>query len=65
VQIASVLYQKGPAAIATMNKEISDWMDANNYKSISEFRGSLSQAATLATAWERVQFMKYFGEKMF
>jgi dihydroorotate dehydrogenase (fumarate) len=65
VQIASVIYHEGPSAITRMNQGISDWMDQKGYKSISEFQGSLSQAATSAQAWERTQFMKYFGEKAF
>ena len=65
VQIASVIYHEGPSAITRMNQGISDWMDQKGYQSISEFQGSLSQAATSAQAWERTQFMKYFGEKTY
>lgn len=65
VQVASVLYHEGPSAITRMNREISDWMDQKGYKSVTEFRGSLSLAATSAQAWERSQFMKYFGGKTF
>ena len=65
VQIASVIYKEGPSAITKMNQGISDWMDQKGYKSIDDFKGSLSLAATSAQAWERTQFMKYFGEKAF
>ena len=65
VQIASVIYHEGPAAITRMNQGISDWMDQKGYKTIAEFQGSLSHAATSDQAWERTQFMKYFGEKAF
>lgn len=65
VQIASVIYKEGPVAITKMNRGISDWMDQKGYKSIDDFKGSLSLAATSAQAWERTQFMKYFGEKAF
>jgi dihydroorotate dehydrogenase (fumarate) len=65
VQVASVLYKKGPSEIAQINKGISDWMDKKGYRSLSEFKGSLSQSSTSAQAWERVQFMKYFGERVF
>ena len=65
VQIASVIYHEGPSTITKMNQGISDWMDQKGYKSIAEFQGSLSQAATSAQAWERTQFMKYFGEKTY
>ena len=65
VQIASVLYKEGPSAISRMNEGISNWMDQNGYVSLSGFKGSLSQSASSSQAWERVQFMKYFGEKAF
>ena len=65
VQIASVLYKEGPSAITHMNQGISDWMDQQGLQTLAEFQGSLSLAATSAPAWERTQFMKYFGEKAF
>ena len=65
VQIASVIYTDGPEAITRMNTEISAWMDKKGYDSLSDFKGTLSQNASSAQAWERVQFMKYFGEKAF
>lgn len=65
VQVASVVYHEGPSAITRMNQGISDWMDKKGYKTIAEFKGSLSQASSSAQAWERTQFMKYFGEKAF
>ncbi|HBL75800.1 MAG: hypothetical protein A2W90_04680 [Bacteroidetes bacterium GWF2_42_66] len=66
VQVASVLYTEGVEAITTMNKGIAEWMDKNNYQKIDDFKGSLSMAnAGNAGAFERVQFMKYFGGKEF
>lgn len=65
VQVASVVYHDGPSAITRINQDISDWMDKKGYQNISDFKGKLSQKATLAQAWERTQFMKYFGEKTF
>jgi dihydroorotate dehydrogenase (fumarate) len=65
VQIASVLYTEGPEAITQMNNGISNWMDQNGYATLADFKGSLSQSAASVQAWERVQFMKYFGEKAF
>ena len=56
---------KDTSAITRMNQGISDWMDQKGYKTITDFQGSLSQAATSAQAWERTQFMKYFGEKAY
>lgn len=65
VQIASVIYPSGASVITKMNQEISDWMDKKGYKTIDEFKGKLSQKTSSAQAWERTQFMKYFGEKAF
>jgi dihydroorotate dehydrogenase (fumarate) len=65
VQVASVIYKDGPSAITNMNQGISDWMDQKGYQQIADFKGSLSLAATSAQAWERTQFMKYFGEKAY
>lgn len=65
VQVASVIYKEGPSAITKMNQGISEWMDQKGYQRIDDFRGSLSLAATSAQAWERTQFMKYFGEKTY
>ncbi|HET6555667.1 MAG TPA: dihydroorotate dehydrogenase-like protein [Prolixibacteraceae bacterium] len=65
VQIASVLYKEGPQAITQMNEGIAEWMDKKGYVTLADFKGSLSQSASSSQAWERVQFMKYFGEKAF
>jgi dihydroorotate dehydrogenase (fumarate) len=63
VQVASVIYKQGPAAISTMLTEIENWMKNKKFNSISDFKGKLSQAqSTNAAAFERVQFMKYFRE---
>jgi len=40
-------------------------MDQKGYQSLADFKGNLSQTSSSAQAWERVQFMKYFGEKAF
>lgn len=65
IQISSVLYKQGPDAITRMNEGISNWMDQKGYATLNDFKGSLSQSASASQAWERVQFMKYFGEKAF
>ena len=62
VQMVSVLYKKGPKYIAEVLKELETWMQNNNYKSISDFRGKVNyESAENSVAFERVQFMKYFG----
>ncbi len=63
VQAVSTFYKNGASYISIMLNEIEDWMKDNNYKSISEFKGSMSQSASQnPAAIERVQFMKYFGD---
>ncbi len=66
VQIASVLYNEGPAAITRMNRGIEAWMAEKGYQTLADFNGSLrSRKNAFAAAYERVQFMKYFGEKTY
>lgn len=63
VQAVSTFYKNGTAHIARMLKELESWMNVNGYKSIADFRGAMSQEKSHNPAiFERVQFMKYFGE---
>jgi dihydroorotate dehydrogenase (fumarate) len=43
VQVVSTVYKNGLKQISTMKKELEEWMDIKNYKSIDEFRGKLSR----------------------
>ena len=62
VQVVSALYKNGTEHIQTMLKELELWMDENNYNSIADFKGNMSQENSHdPAAFERVQFMKYFG----
>ncbi len=64
VQVASTIYQNGAEYIQTMLKEIEEWMERHNYLNIDQFRAKLSQSKNENGAhYERVQFMRYFGEK--
>ena len=64
VQVASTLYKNGKGQIADMLNTLEGWMDKKNYSSLSDFRGKMSQAkSSNPAAYERVQFMKYFGGK--
>lgn len=64
VQIASSVYRHGVEAISTINSGIENWMKDKGYSEIEDYRGKLSILNTEnPTAWERVQFMKHFGEK--
>ena len=62
VQTVSSLYRQGPAHIETMLDNLKSWMQAHDYHSLDDFRGKLSQEATdNPAAYERAQFMRYFG----
>ncbi len=64
VQVCSVLYEKGVEAIRDMNAFVSGWMDKKGFRSVEDFRGTLSYAdAAHADRYERAQFMKYFSDR--
>jgi len=64
VQCVSALYKNGPAYLATMLKELKDWMKEKGFEKISDFKGKLSQEQYLnPSLYERVQFMKYFSDR--
>ena len=60
-QTASALYKHGAAHVGVMLAEITSWMDKNEYSTIADFRGILCQSNMGTKAYERVQFMKYYG----
>ena len=63
VQVVSTLYKNGIEHITTMNDELKQWMERNNYNSINDFRGSMSiKSSKNASQFERIHFMKYFSE---
>jgi dihydroorotate dehydrogenase (fumarate) len=63
VQVVSALYDKGFGFIEEINREIGQWMTNHNYEKIDNFRGKLSQENSVnPSEFERVQFMKNFGE---
>ncbi|ASQ91453.1 diguanylate cyclase [Prosthecochloris sp. GSB1] len=61
-QIASVLYRKGLGSIAEMLEELEAYMDRHDFGSLEKLigRAAFGRAENPA-AYERVQFMKYFG----
>lgn len=62
VQVASTLYKNGKSRIAEMLKTLEEWMLEKGYGRLADFRGKMSQAKSSdPAAYERVQFMKYFG----
>jgi dihydroorotate dehydrogenase (fumarate) len=63
VQVASALYSKGFGFIEEINQNLSAWMTEHHYENIDSFRGKLSQDNSVnPSEFERVQFMKNFGE---
>lgn len=61
VQLASAIYNYGPQVISTFNQGIARWMDERGYRNINSFKGKLSLKSKQVDAWERAQFMNYFG----
>jgi dihydroorotate dehydrogenase (fumarate) len=59
VQVCSVLYRRSSLDyLRTMLDEVGDWMKRHEFRSVSEFRGKLSQQNSKdPEAYERVQFM--------
>lgn len=64
VQIASTLIKNGPKHLKRMLSDIEDWMESKGYSNINDFRSKLCQCKSENPAlYERVQFMKYFGNQ--
>lgn len=61
VQVASTLYINGIPYLASMLKQVEEWMAEKGYSAISEFKGKLCQSASSNPAvFSRTQFMKYY-----
>lgn len=57
--MASALLRHGPGHIATVEAELREWMTENEYESVMQMRGALSQQhAENPSAYERAQYMK-------
>lgn len=64
VQVVSTVYNNGPEKIQNILKDMKKWMIAQNFSTIDEFRGKMSQSASgNPSVYERVQFMKYFSDR--
>lgn len=48
--LCSVLLQRGPAYIATLRQEVIDWLEENEYESVSQLKGSVSRACAINPA---------------
>ena len=57
--MTSAVLRKGREHFATVEKELVEWMDANEYTSVAELRGSVSYAASEdPSAFERANYLK-------
>jgi dihydroorotate dehydrogenase (fumarate) len=57
--MTSAVLRKGREHFATVEKELVAWMDANEYTSVEELRGSVSYAASDdPSAFERANYLK-------
>jgi len=64
VQLCSTLYKNGNDQINLFLAELEKWMKENDYNTIDEFRGKMSQSKTFdPKVFERVQFMKYLRNR--
>ena len=57
--MTSAVLRHGHEHFATVERELVEWMDANEYASVSELRGSVSYAASDdPSAFERANYLK-------
>ena len=62
VQTVSAIYKHGPSYVKTMIEELEAWMAKHNFNTIEDYRGTVNyKNVKNPVAFERVQFMKYFG----
>jgi len=60
--LVSELLQKGLGRVQTITTELEQWMDAHEYESIHQMKGSLSQRNVKEpAAFERANYMKVLG----
>jgi dihydroorotate dehydrogenase (fumarate) len=59
VMMASALLKRGPALFREMEREISNWLEAHDYESVEQLKGSASQRASPdPEAFERAQYLR-------
>lgn len=64
VEICSVLYQQGNGEIMKMQAVLAEWMDANGFECVEQFKGKVNASlAGEANPFERTQFMKYYSSR--
>ncbi len=58
VMMTSAILRQGPGHVATVEAELRAWLAAHEYESVSQLRGSASQAtAENPAAFERANYM--------
>jgi dihydroorotate dehydrogenase (fumarate) len=58
VQIVSALLQKGPELLAALRREVTEWMEEMEYKSLEQMQGSLGlRSAPDPSVYERANYM--------
>jgi len=63
VQVVSAIYKNHPPVIAEMLEDVKKWMKDKGYGSIKDFQAKLNlQELINPAAFERIQFMKHFGQ---
>ena len=64
VQVASAFYKNGKGLVGEMLQTLEGWMQQKGFSRLADFRGKMSQSkSSNPAAYERMQFMKYFGGK--
>lgn len=62
VQVVSALYKNGTGYLKTITNELEIWMKKHQFNKVEDFRSLVNyKHVENAVAFERVQFMKYFG----
>lgn len=62
VQVVSALYKNGIVHLEKILQEMQDWIQEKGYETLEDFRGKISyDKFNQPEAYERIQFMKYFG----
>ncbi len=56
--LCSALLKHGPAYLSVINRELNDWLDAHEYESVAQLKGSMSyQHAANPAAFERANYL--------
>ncbi len=57
--LCSVLLQRGPGYLATLQQEVIDWLETHEYDSVRQMQGSVSQACAInPAAYEHANYLE-------